>query len=229
MRTVWLFTRSCFRQGSQHVRPSLFRSHRLPFSTFQRTQKNWFRRPTIAGPILLSALTPAAFIKLSENDGDDGKTGETHMLEASREELKKSVPDNVHGLRRAWHEFVFVIDQYIYEPLATGLRFLHLVFIFVPVIITVPVIWIGRRHKDRDNERGGTLWWYGFLVRSMERAGPAFIKVRIFSYKRSQCRLITPFSLVNGQHRGQISSLQRCALSCPLFIPTLLHTLSMPR
>ena len=177
MRTVWLFARSCSCQGSQHVRPSLFRAHRLPFSTFRTTHKNWLRRPPIAGPILLSALSPAAFIKLSEQDSDDGKTGEEHMLEASRDELKKSIPDSVHGLRRVWHKLVFVVDQYIYEPLATGFRFLHLVFIFVPVLITVPIIWFGRRDKHRDNERGGTLWWYGFLVRSMERAGPAFIKV----------------------------------------------------
>ena len=151
------------------------------------------------------------------------------MLEASREELKKSIPDSVHGLRRVWHEFLFIVDQYIYEPLATGFRFLHLVFIFVPVLISVPIIWLGRRHKDRDDERGGTLWWYGFLVRSMERAGPAFIKVRKVSKKWTQCKLIFPFSSVNGQHRGQISSLQRCALSCPRFILMRLHTLLMLR
>ena len=177
MRTVWLLSRSCFRQGFQHGRHSLFRSHPRPSTTFRNTQYKWVRRPPIAGPILLSALTPAAFIRLNEEDSDDGKTGEEHMLEASREELKQSIPDSVHGLRRVWRELVFVIDQYIYEPLATGFRFLHLVFIFVPVILTVPIIWIGRRYKDHDNERGGTLWWYGFLVHSMERAGPAFIKV----------------------------------------------------
>ncbi|MCJ1396562.1 hypothetical protein MMC18_009453 [Xylographa bjoerkii] len=185
MRTVWLFSRFCFRHGFQHVHPSLLRSHRLPFNTFRSTQQNWFRRTPIAGPILLSALTPAAFITLSEKDSDDGRTGEEHMLEASREELKTSIPDNVHGLRRVWQELVFVIDQYIYEPLATGFRFLNLVFIFVPVIFTVPVIWLGRRHKDRNNERGGTLWWYGFLVRSMERAGPAFIKLGQWAASRS--------------------------------------------
>jgi len=51
------------------------------------------------------------------------------------------------------------------------------VIIFVPVIVAIPAIWIGDRVKDRDNERKGTLWWYGFLVSSMERAGAAFIKV----------------------------------------------------
>ena len=58
------------------------------------------------------------------------------------------------------------------------MRFLPLVIIFVPVIVTIPAIWIGARRVDRDNERSGTLWWYGFLVSSMEKAGAAFIKVR---------------------------------------------------
>jgi aarF domain-containing kinase len=99
------------------------------------------------------------------------------MLEMSREEIRKKIPDDIHGLNRFFRSVVFVVDQYIYEPIATSLRFLHLVIIFVPVIVTIPVIWFGGRKKDRDNERAGTLWWYGFLVTSMERAGPAFIKV----------------------------------------------------
>lgn len=118
-------------------------------------------------------------MKLSEEDIGDGKTGEEHMLEASRAEIEKRLPEDVHGVRRAWKALVLFLDSYIYEPIATGFRFLHLVIIFVPVIVTVPAIWVGRRRKDRDNERSGTLWWYGFLVRSMERAGPAFIKVGI--------------------------------------------------
>lgn len=99
------------------------------------------------------------------------------MLEASRAEIEKRVPENIHGLKRAWQGLFIFVDTWVYEPIATGFRFLHLLFIFVPVIVTVPSIWLGRRIKNRDNERAGTLWWYGFLVHSMERAGPAFIKV----------------------------------------------------
>jgi hypothetical protein len=44
-------------------------------------------------------------------------------------------------------------------------------------LVSVPAIWVGKRNKTRGDERSGTLWWYSFLVRSMERAGPAFIKV----------------------------------------------------
>lgn len=99
-------------------------------------------------------------------------------MEISREEIRKKIPDDIHGLNRTFRRIFFFVDQYIYEPIATSLRFLHLVIIFVPVIVTIPAIWCGGRRKDRDNERAGTLWWYGFLVASMERAGPAFIKVR---------------------------------------------------
>ncbi|KAL8685322.1 MAG: hypothetical protein Q9218_007838 [Villophora microphyllina] len=135
--------------------------------------------------ILLALLTPAAFVRLSEEDNGDGKTPEEHMLEASREEIKKAVPDSVHGLRRAWQEVYLFLDLYIYEPIATGFRFLHLAIIFVPLIVTIPVVWLGKRRKDHDNERSGTLWWYSFLVRSMERAGPAFIKLGQWAASRT--------------------------------------------
>lgn len=156
--------------------PRRFRYHTQlqPKHTF--TGRGYSRGGTRTA-LLCAALTPAAFLKLSEEGTNNGKTGEEEMLAASRAEIRKQIPRDEHGLRRLVNTIVFVFDQYIYEPIATGFRFLHLVVIFVPVIFTVPVIWFGRRKKDRDNERSGTLWWYSFLVSSMERAGPAFIKV----------------------------------------------------
>lgn len=112
-----------------------------------------------------------------QGDAGDGKTGEQVMLEASRQELKEQVPkrlENSKGIRIGIYLFV---ETYIVEPIGTALRFLHLVFIFVPVIVTIPVVYFGARKPDRADERSGTLWWYGFLVGSMERAGAAFIKV----------------------------------------------------
>ncbi|TKA76471.1 hypothetical protein B0A49_02235 [Cryomyces minteri] len=131
--------------------------------------RTFFRRPpspAAGATVLLAALSPAAFVQLSEQDTNDGKTAEQHMLDASRAEIAEYVPEYL-------------------QPIATGLRFLHLVFIFVPVIVTIPVIWLGSRQKDRDNERSGTLWWYGFLVSSMERSGAAFIKLGQWAASRS--------------------------------------------
>lgn len=99
------------------------------------------------------------------------------MLELSRNELREHVPKALENSTWFRKNVYFFVDTYFIEPICTGLRFLHLVFIFVPVLATVPVIWFGARQPDRDNERSGTLWWYGFLVGSMERAGAAFIKV----------------------------------------------------
>lgn len=126
-----------------------------------------------------SLATTASFVALSGEDDDaSDKTGEERMLEASRAEISKQISDAEKGLPRLGHRIVLFLDLYVWEPLCTGVRFLHLALIFVPVLLAIPAIWVGRRQLDRDNERSGTLWWYGFLVQSMEWAGPAFIKVR---------------------------------------------------
>ncbi|KAI4180078.1 MAG: hypothetical protein L6R41_007474 [Letrouitia leprolyta] len=185
MRVASLLGRQCLRSA---IRRPLFRQ--IPVARLIHTQLSV--RPRIPltrskrrGRILYALLTPAAFVRLSEEDNGDGKTPEEHMLEASREEIRKGVPDSAHGLTRAWKELYLFLDLYIYEPIATGFRFLHLTVIFVPVIATIPVIWVGRRVKERESERSGTLWWYDFLVRSMERAGPAFIKLGQWAASRT--------------------------------------------
>lgn len=176
MRTALLLGRPCLRLGTRRA-ASIPRQQWRLFNLSRRSSFDSANSPLRKNTTLCAALSPAAFVLLSEEDNGDGKTPEEHMLEASRAEIEKRVPDNIHGLKRAWQGLYIFIDTWIYEPIATGVRFLHLVFIFVPVIVTVPSIWLGRRIKNRDNERAGTLWWYGFLVHSMERAGPAFIKV----------------------------------------------------
>ncbi|KAI9804844.1 MAG: hypothetical protein M1825_001213 [Sarcosagium campestre] len=167
---------------------------RLPSSPrtgFFRDEPDWseyqYEAPKYQSPILLAALTPAAFIKLTEDGGDEevDDTGEGRMLEASRAEIAKVVPPELHGIRRFYRRLILVVDLYVVEPIATGLRFLHLLFIFVPVIVSVPAVWVGSRRKDRDNERSGTLWWYALLVNAMERAGPAFIKLGQWAASRT--------------------------------------------
>jgi len=99
------------------------------------------------------------------------------MLDISRQEISKKVRPEERGLSRIRHSIVYFLDVYIWEPICTGFRFLQLVGIFVPVMATVPAVYLGRRQPHRDNKRTGALWWYGFLVKAMEWAGPAFIKV----------------------------------------------------
>ncbi|OOF91269.1 hypothetical protein ASPCADRAFT_57689 [Aspergillus carbonarius ITEM 5010] len=131
-------------------------------------------------------MTPVAFLQLAEDgDGEDDKTSEMQMLEVSRREAQKAVAEDARGLARLWQSLSVFGYYYIYDPVATGFRFVHLVVIFLPVILAAPILCFGGRLKDREGIRTGTLWWYKFLVRSMERAGPAFIKLGQWAASRT--------------------------------------------
>ncbi|KAJ5683190.1 ABC1 family protein [Penicillium macrosclerotiorum] len=143
------------------------------------------KRGPVIGGVLMAALTPGAFLKLAEDSDSHEKTGEMQMLEASREEIRKKVPSNAQGLTRACQSLWLFWYCYVYDPIATGLRFLHLAVIFIPVVATVPIIWLGPKVECSSNTRKGTLWWYKFLVRSMEHAGPAFIKLGQWAASRT--------------------------------------------
>ncbi|KAI9746676.1 MAG: hypothetical protein M1818_000390 [Claussenomyces sp. TS43310] len=192
MRSILTFGRLCLRQSKPRALPGTqCRAFRTGLKRFDHA--SWTGRRT-QGPkggsgLLWAAaatLSPVAFVQLSEKDNEGTQqTAEGRMLEASREEIAKTLKDDDRGLSRLRHSVVLFLDVYIWEPICTGLRFLHLVCIFVPVLVTVPVIWIGTRDPKRDNERRGTLWWYWFLVRSMERSGATFIKLGQWAASRS--------------------------------------------
>ena len=141
------------------------------------------------GTVLWAALTPGAFLELATDGGEEGndKTGEMQMLEVSREEIRKNVAEDAKGFTRLRQSLYVWWYCYVYDPIATGFRFAHLVVIFVPVIVSFPAIWLGKRLQDHGGERAGTIWWFQFLVRSMERAGPAFIKVWLKGVFRGLC------------------------------------------
>lgn len=88
-----------------------------------------------------------------------------------------------------WDRFLTSLHRYIIEPLGTARRFLFLAILFIPVIATAPLLaleWSNdksspaaskKKQSRKYQERATTRWWYSFLVRQMERAGPTFIKV----------------------------------------------------
>ncbi|CAK7565401.1 MAG: hypothetical protein SEPTF4163_003318 [Sporothrix epigloea] len=161
-------------------------------NSWRRGQKSKRPRVTLLAAIhggTAGALGTFAFVELSEKDNQGTEyTTETRMLEVSRQEIdnkRAHIHPGEKGARYVLHRLVGLLDLYVWEPLCTGVRFLQLTCIFVPVIITLPVIWVGQRQPSRDNERTGTLWWYGFLVRAMELAGPAFIKLGQWAASRS--------------------------------------------
>ncbi|KAM3515115.1 hypothetical protein MY11210_001233 [Beauveria gryllotalpidicola] len=185
--------RSCFRQArgfkpTSFIRPQCARRLHTPRQIPWRGGSN--SRGSGSSALRASAgaaaVGTATFVELARKDnGGTNETGELRMLELSRDEIRKAIDDNDRGLSRLVHEALLFIDFYIWEPIFTGVRFLHLVAIFVPVIVSVPIIWLGRRLPERDDERQGTLWWYSFLVKAMELAGPAFIKLGQWAASRS--------------------------------------------
>ena len=200
MRAAFSLGRTCFRFGNQPVRPQALRHIRYSLRSGRTTKgfsiwhtaRRTFRPPPApvkGGSALLLALTPAAFVQVADEDDENGKlNGKTHeeqMLEMSRKELAEQVPDRLKGSKKIRRGIWRFVDTYIIEPIATGFRFLHLFIIFVPVIATVPVIWLGARIPEKDNERSGTIWWYGYLVWSMEQAGAAFIKLGQWAASRT--------------------------------------------
>lgn len=181
MRTAVLVGRFCLKSSGRPL-------FRLPQQQYQRSSRPpaWIRGPSKAHPlrrapviggVLMAALAPSVFLKLAEESDDNETTGEMQMLEVSREEIRKRVRADARGLSRLCQSLSVLWYYYVYDPIATGFRFLHLVVIFMPVVVTVPAIWLGRRLQDHNGSCTGTIWWYQFLVNAMERAGPAFIKV----------------------------------------------------
>jgi hypothetical protein len=176
----------------------------------------------------LASISAAATVHLSQKrakddlDDDEELTLEQSLLDTSEEERL----DQLYGInqdRSIFYRFFkrvkIAFIRYIYEPIATGVRFLQLVIIFVPVFATIPIIFIGSRDPDSDNERSGTLWWYRFFVRQMERAGPTFIKVAVLNLKDSLFS-----SLDSGLLPGPTFSPLKCAPICLNSIRMSKHT-----
>ena len=115
-----------------------------------------------------------------------------------------------------WSKIMHFLQSRVMEPLLTARRFLYLCFLFVPVLVTAPMLLIGapgsggprqrrsgngkdkmtkrRRLKlsEGEGERWGALWWYDFMVRQMQKAGPTFIKVWYFVGKAVCWIFLTP-------------------------------------
>jgi aarF domain-containing kinase len=87
-----------------------------------------------------------------------------------------------------------IIKVYILEPISTFFRFLRLAMLFGPVILTAPMLLVGTPAASKrrragvvvdEGERWGAVWWFGFLVRQMEKAGPTFIKLGQWAASRA--------------------------------------------
>jgi hypothetical protein len=103
----------------------------------------------------------------------------THSAEfnigLSNEDIDKKTNSLLYELGHRFHT-IFV------EPIMTGWRFLQLIIIFLPCILTIPVLICTETHSPAAIDKNWHVWWYNLLARQMERAGPSFIKVCLHYY-----------------------------------------------
>lgn len=113
------------------------------------------------------------------------KTRERLMYEASMKE-EQELRDQAGG---RFHGVVALVRDWIWEPLTTALRFIQLAAMFLPVLVTMPLVLVGPIRLHKTQERWGALVWYKYLTWTMEAAGPSFIKVIDETEFALQCAL----------------------------------------
>ncbi|TID14924.1 hypothetical protein CANINC_004595 [Pichia inconspicua] len=77
----------------------------------------------------------------------------------------------------------FFIQDYIYEPIVTFGRFLHLSAIFIPVFLFYPITFFGKTNKI--GERSGAVLWYKLLRHAAELGGASFVKLGQWAASRT--------------------------------------------
>lgn len=134
------------------------------------------------------------------NDGEKPKptsqlTREEVLYQASQRDIerkKKAITSN-SSIGKAFEKVIYYARIYIYEPLSTCFRFIHLFVLFGPVLLSFPMVLFGSKASygttspdkitsGSSRERSGARLWYKFLTWAMEQAGPSFIKVRFFVF-----------------------------------------------
>lgn len=138
------------------------------------------------------ALAIFSFIQPLFNEGSSTGQQDDDMRDFARtiEDMESEHPN---GAVRFWHGLFNALNDYIVEPIGTVKRFLVLFALFFPVLLTMPMLLVGRKGGSRsikrkasdgadyvtidEESRWGAIWWYEFLVKQMERAGPTFIKL----------------------------------------------------
>jgi aarF domain-containing kinase len=161
---------------SKHVR---FLSTKKPVTTLLSSSLYKTTRPAIIlSPTnkVTSSILAASSFHIHQVDKKAVRFGsESSPATPSEIEYAESTHKSRFLLVRICKSIIQFLDDWVLEPLLTVKRLTHILILFIPVAVAVPIVFFGQ--KANENERSGTLWWYDFLARQMERAGPTFIKV----------------------------------------------------
>jgi aarF domain-containing kinase len=117
-------------------------------------------------PLLSQPPSSPTLIPCPSDNSESPTPSESLILSPS--ELHLSLSERIYTL----------FLDHIWEPILTARRFIHLFFLFAPVIISSPMLLVGSPEERLQGDRWGAVWWYDHFVAQMDRAGPTFIKVR---------------------------------------------------
>lgn len=130
---------------------------------------------------------------VDEPESKDAETFELGLYIMSQKEIQEA-QDEYRNDRlskgpfyRKWFFTVkFFLDDYVIEPALTTVRFMELALIFVPLLVSYPILVnIGPKQKKWSNNRLGKLYWNKFLRFCIEMAGPCFIKLGQWAASRT--------------------------------------------
>lgn len=145
---------------------------------------NQFHNSPIQNDMLQGAmqLEPAADLKPNPK----GDTYENGLFLSSQQELEDEIEsyrkDRLSRRLGFIYKISFAFHDYVWEPLVTIGRFVELTIIFLPIVITLPISWFG---KKKNNTRSGSIFWYKVLRFSLETAGASFIKLGQWAASRT--------------------------------------------
>ena len=166
---------ACYRIACQSIGSRQGQSKR--YSHAHRDRRWWYLAlvPLGVAPLIHLDANESPLASSTIPDAQQTPTSQDVTLDSESEE-----PPGIFG------RIYLLLDRFLLEPLGTTRRFLYLVILFLPVLMTAPILAlefvgestapIDKSNKHRHEKRT-TRWWYQFLVKQMERAGPTFIKV----------------------------------------------------
>lgn len=131
----------------------------------------------------LHILQPVEEAETFENGLYLASLQEEELLEKERRHLQLT---QGYFILRLFHHLRYALRDYIVDPLMTFARFLELTFLFLPLLLSAPICWIGTHDKkSKYSTRIGARLWYRYLRWTAEVAGPSFIKLSQWAASRT--------------------------------------------
>ncbi|KAK3838126.1 MAG: putative ubiquinone biosynthesis protein [Linnemannia gamsii] len=161
---------------SRHASSALTRKHPTP--------KWHYVIPAVVTQGGLALFGPGIHLEARDLPIHHQHVKSAHHIPYVKTEIVK-LAENPSFWRRLRQQLEDLWEDYVVHPVLTIWRFGVLALIFLPLIITVPAVFLGERNKELSDERSGTLWWYSLLVKHMELAGPTFIKLSQWAASRT--------------------------------------------